>query len=230
VGAQFELERALSELSHSEPSASQLLSQLRALGQVQRQITQAAPSQLAAMRSEVAGAVTQALAFAERGTSHRPAREAEAASTRLHSSLAALHVDLFEKKVLDPYLKFDSARDEEEYRKRERERQEEFDRLKSIGTPEAMNKANEIATAQLSDAEAHGAAASPDFVRLKAQTEQNNRDLQQISASPEPAKAAMATDIGDALTAAGVVLSDELASGNSIPDVRDKSQQVRQPS
>lgn len=71
-------------------------------------------------------------------------------------SIEAVGRDVFEKRVLDPYLCFASAVDEEAYRKRERERDEFRTHALALRTPEGDRRELELAQDQLRDAGGHG--------------------------------------------------------------------------
>lgn len=117
--------------------------------------------------------------------------------------------DLFEKKILDPYLRFDSASEEEEYRKRAAERKAEIDRLKKIGTPEAYWQANELIGEQLKDAKQYGAEASPDFDRL-VQYQQNTKAKLKLGEEPPiPAQSDQIGAVAALLKEAGVTPAPE---------------------
>lgn len=91
-------------------------------------------------------------------------RSSAIATTR--AAVQAIADEIYEKKVLDPYLKFDSAQDEEAYRRRaEQNRAAIADEL-SKGTLQGNLAAAQIQKRQLNDAKAHGADASPDFAAL----------------------------------------------------------------
>lgn len=133
------------------------------------------------------GAVEKLTASLARDTAaaRERANSPENQQHKLRASVAAMHHDLFEKKIFDPYLRFDSASEEEEYRKRERERKEEIERLQKIGTPDALKQANALVGEQLKDAEQHGAGASPHFDRLMQQQQQLKQDFEMTTGGPK---------------------------------------------
>lgn len=172
------------------------------------------------------GAVEKLAASLARDTAaaRERANSPEAQQQRLRTSLAAMHHDLFEKKILDPYLRFESAGEEEEYRKRERERKGEVERLQKIGTPEALQKVAALQKDQIQDAGQHGATASPDFKRIEAQADQNlaeattllARSTQEVRRTDKGSDGQLAA-IRDVLASAGVVPQDAQESANSPP-------------
>lgn len=142
----------------------------------------------------------------------------ETQQQKLRASVAAMHHDLFEKKIFDPYLRFDSANEEEEYRKRERERKEEIERLQKIGTPDALQKVAALHKEQIQDAGQHGASACPDFQRIEGLAEQNLAEATTLldRSKNEARSAAKGEDsqlaaIRDALASAGVAAPLEVA-------------------
>lgn len=229
VAAQFDLEQAIGELIRTNGGTSHAQSQLQALAQLQRQVGTADVASLLSLRSTVSATVaeTQAITQMSRDRANSTDNDsAEALGQRMHrlrGSMDALHRDLFEEKVLDPYLQFDSARDEEEYRKREQERDGEIKRLNAVGTSEAMAKAAAIMTNQLDDAKAHGAAASPDFAALEFRIAENSLAIAKLREAPDTAKSST-NDIGAALAAAGVTTEqDHQQLTARVPDARDFS-------
>lgn len=106
--------------------------------------------------------------------------------------------DLFRNHVLDPYLEFTSAEDEKAYRKRERERQEEYERTIGLHTPEGDRRASELVHAQLIDAKDHGADRAPEFDNLMRQSEAARQALDPSKQSELPkdaVKPAISNDI-----------------------------------
>ncbi|WP_231471573.1 hypothetical protein [Novosphingobium sp. CECT 9465] len=153
----------------------------------------------------------------------------------------ALNSDLFEKKVLDPYLRFENAEEEAAYRKREQERKEEIDRLRAIGTPDALRQAAQLQLDQVQDAGDHGAKDSPDYPRLLSTAQANLQEIEGIQAqaasqsqtaskdavsrqaapTPNAVVPAEMDEIGAALAAAGVSVGSNAAPApQSVPDVR----------
>ena len=132
------------------------------------------------------------------------ANSPEARQQRVQTSLGAMHHDLFEKKILDPYLRFESEQEEEEYRKRERARKEEIERLQKIGTPEAMKQANALIGEQLKDAERHGAGAAPEMEELWNRHRMTDLAVDELSLSPTRPAAEKSAQVAKSLADAGV--------------------------
>lgn len=181
AAAQIDVANAIAELARSGADSAALTNQGHALQQLQRTVGSANLSSLLALRSDVTVAATSATALANQAIS--TATNAAAASANLspaqraHANIEALGRDLFEKRVLDPYLQFESAEDEEAYRKRERERAEAYDREMAKGTAEGYRRALQISTAQVVDAGAHGAHRSPDFPAMEQRLRQAESDF-----------------------------------------------------
>ena len=172
-GAQFDIDNAIVELARSGADSAALANQGQALQQLQRTVGSANLGSLLALRSEVATVATSATALANQVTSTAANSAANAnmsSAQRARANIEAVGRDLFEKRVLDPYLQFASAEDEEAYRKRERERKEAYDAALAQNTPEGTHLATRIADAQLRDAGAHGADKSPAFNSLLDRT------------------------------------------------------------
>lgn len=170
AAAQIDIAYAIAELARSGADSSALTSQNSALQHLQRTVGSANLGSLLALRGEVAATASSATNLANQAINSAASSAAAQASLtpaeRARASIEALNRDLFEKRVLDPYLRFNSPEDEEAYRKRERERKEEIDRAMALGTPEGLRRAAELTHDQLRDADEHGAGRSPDFGRL----------------------------------------------------------------
>jgi Mg-chelatase subunit ChlI len=139
VAAQFDLEAAIAELTRTGGSIADAQSQLQFLATVQRTVGTASPAALASMRAEIAATVNAAQAVAAQGRTaanadDKPDRAMIAAEAR--QAIADVGRDVFERRVLDPYLRFTSAEDEEAYRKREEQNREAYERELAKGTPE----------------------------------------------------------------------------------------------
>jgi hypothetical protein len=167
--AQIDIANAIAELSRSGADSAALANQGQALQQLQKQVGSANLGSLLALRGDVTATAASATALANQAISTATSAAANAnlsPAQRARASLETLQRDLFENKVLDPYLKFSSAKDEEEYRKREAERDAEIKRALALGTPGGLRRATNLMQEQLRDAGAHGADRSPDFERL----------------------------------------------------------------
>lgn len=214
AAAQIDIANAIAELARSGADSAALANQGHALQQLQRTVGSANLGGLLSLRSEVAAASSSATALANQAISTAAiaitANANLSPTERARASIAALSRDLFENKVLDPYLQFTSAKDEEDYRKRERERKEEIDRAMALGTPEGVRRAGELAEDQLRDAGAHRADRSPEFGRLMATAnvaqELTTNTVMQGTAHPsaEPAPSNDVADIAATLRAAGL--------------------------
>jgi hypothetical protein len=100
----------------------------------------------------------QAAAYAAAGSN-----VATAALETRHETETLAH-DVFDQRIFDPYLRFKSARDEEEYRKREADNKRYVDQQLAKHTPEGDLNAGGGMMGQMLDSHAHGAGASPDFM------------------------------------------------------------------
>lgn len=224
AAAQIDIASALAELARSGADSAALTNQGHALQQLQSKVGSANLGNLLALRSDVTIAATSASALANQAISTAASAAAANANLspaqRARANIEAVQRDLFEKRVLDPYLQFASPEDEEAYRKRERERKEAIDREKAKGTLEGDRNAAAILDQQLRDAGAHGADRSPDFADMMQQAKSATADLKfaqqtQEAAITRPSVAAAKTepptqssdDLGDifaTLKAAGV--------------------------
>jgi len=167
---------------------------------------------LSALTAAVSAADT--LAASLQGATGATAKGREEALSEVRTSLLAVHRDLFEKKIFDPYLKFTSADDEQEYRRREKERKDEIEALQKTGTPASLRRAAQLMGDQINDAGEHGATASPDFTRMQSAIATDLKTLDNITLpsaqKPEkspPSSIVANDDIGAALAAAGVCTS-----------------------
>jgi hypothetical protein len=183
------------------------------LQQLQSKIGSANLGSLLALRSDVVSASNSATALANQATSTAASAVANtnlSPAQRVRANIEAVQRDLFDKRVLDPYLQFASAEDEEAYRKRERERNAEVRRALALRTPEGDRRATELVEDQLRDADAHVADRSPDFAAMLNQNAEAKNTL--VSATPAAAPLAGKTkapslevsDIAAALRAAGL--------------------------
>lgn len=170
VAAQFDLERAIAEMMQSGAGTGAAQSQLVRIGQLMRAIGSADAPTLVAMQASVAGLVGEAQAIAQQGRDSASRVDngdtLAAVDARTRATVQRISDDLFERKIFDPYLRFDNAEEEEAYRKRETERQEFIRRELAKGTPEGSRNAADAAVDQIKDAGRHGADQSPDYQRL----------------------------------------------------------------
>ena len=192
AAAQIDIANAIAELARSGTDSAALTNQGHALQQLQKQVGSANLGSLLALRSDVTIAASSATALANQATSTAASAAANtnlSPSQRARASIEAVQRDLFEKRVLDPYLQFASAEDEEAYRKREAGRKEAVDRERAKGTLEGDRNAAAILDQQLRDAGAHGADRSPDFADMMRQTKSATADLQSARQRPEASNA-----------------------------------------
>lgn len=181
AAAQIDIANAIAELARSGADSAALANQGQALQQLQRTIGSANLGSLLALRGEVAATASSATNMASQAISSATNSAAANANLtpaeRARASIEALNRDLFENRVLDPYLHFNSPEDEEAYRKRERERKEEIDRAMALGTPEGLRRAAQLQQDQLRDAGAHGADRSPDYAGMVQRSDAAFADL-----------------------------------------------------
>jgi hypothetical protein len=191
AAAQIDIANAIAELARSGADSATLANQSHALQQLQSKVGSANLGSLLALRSDVTIAATSATALANQAISTAANASLTNANLspmqRARASIEAVQRDLFEKRVLDPYLQFASAEDEEAYRKRERERKEAIDRERAKGTLEGDRNAASILDQQLLDAGAHGADRSPDFADMVQQVKSATADLQTVQQKQEAA-------------------------------------------
>lgn len=230
AAAQIDIANAIAELSRSGAEISALTNQSQALQDLQRTLSTANLGGLMALRNEVASAATNASAIVSQATSNAASTSTAAASLlrseRARAAITALQGDLFERRVLDPYLQFDSPEDEEAYRKRERERKEEIDRAIALGTPEGLRRANELLRDQLRDAGAHGADRAPDYAGMMQRSDAAFADpkpprqvMEQAALSSEiaPVQSALPPPSDDGL---GDILATLKAAGVTTPAIQ----------
>lgn len=128
----------------------------------------------AALRAAVASAVADSRTYTSEArtataTVQGATSEQTASVTLLAASEAARTTangfvdDYYKRRIFDPYLKFASAHDEEEFRRREAERQAAIAEAMAEHTPEGELRALGIEREQLNDAGAHGADRSREF-------------------------------------------------------------------
>lgn len=189
--AQIDIANAIAELARSGADSSALTSQNSALQQLQRTVGSANLGSLLALRGEVSATTSSATNLANQAISSAASAAAAQAnlspSERARANIEALNRDLFENRVLDPYLRFNSPEDEEAYRKREREREAEIKRALELRTPEGLRRAAQLQQDQLRDAGAHGADRSPDYAGMVQRSDAAFADLQPPQQASEQA-------------------------------------------
>lgn len=228
AAAQIDIANAIAELARSGADSAALANQGQALQQLQRTVGTASLGSLLALRHEVAATSSSASALATQAISNAASTAAAQANLspaeRARATIEALHRDLFENKVLDPYLRFASPEDEEAYRKREREREAEIKRALALGTPEGDRRALELQQDQLRDAGAHGADRSPDYSGLVQRADAAMADLQPQAAHPSLAdeRIVAAQSEGRAMSDDGLgdILATLKAAGVTTPAIQ----------
>lgn len=227
AAAQLALEAAIAELGRSGANSAAIgesRSQLSALVSLRQQIGTLSGSALADLRSEVSAAAASATALAQQisGNTSNSTPDGPTRAAAARATMEKVGREVFEDKVLDPYLQFASKEDEEAYRKRERERKEAYDRARAMGTPDGDRLAAQIAQEQIQDAGAHGADRSPNFAPMQRDIALARRDLEASIASgaasrdnqppgrarEKPTTEADLSDVMAALSAAGVTTTD----------------------
>lgn len=210
MAAQFSLDAVIAEMERGGVPTDAARNQLHAITDMQRMVGAASPSALAQMRAEIVATALAAQTIAQQSQAAANATDRQAdlagvtATTR--QTIQNVAHELFEQKKLDPYLQFQSAEDEAEYRKREAERQAYIRAELAKGTPQGALNAAAATRDQLEDARDHGADRSPDFAPMLAATEDAERALR--TAMPnEPAR----SPSGAVPTAATDELDDILA-------------------
>lgn len=242
VAAQFALEGALAQFAGNSGALGQAQLQLTMLATLRQQIGNASPATLSAMSNEIVAAVAQAHSVIQQGRANLANSEASSASTTANARQVVQSVadDVFRQKLLDPYLEFSSAEDEEEYRKREQARDAEVKRLLALDTPEANKRAVALLDQQLTDAENHGAGRSADIANMRQRLQ--NADTvfgapvpERDVVAPKPSKDTAASDDDDlsnvmaALQAAGVQTTNDRApvNGHVIASALQTQQSLR---
>jgi hypothetical protein len=181
--AQSALENAITEMARngfggSNLGAAQL--QLSTLVSLRQHVGFASGAALAALRMEVVAAASSATAVAQQAAGEISAAPGDQL-TRAEAARRTIETvgrELFDERVLDPYLKFTSKEDEDAYRKREQERRDAYDRAMALNTPDGNRRAIQISREQLQDAGAHGADQSPDYTRFKQDIAKAAADLE----------------------------------------------------
>lgn len=167
--------------------------QMSRLAGLQHRIEHAHGGGLTVIRAEVMASVaaSQTLAQQVRST----VAIAQAAEVALHAASAAARRevasfahDFYERKIFDPYLRFASPEEEAAYRQREEAYQRAITAASAEGTPEGNLRATRLAIAQLEDAGAHGADASPDYAPTLAGLRTAERGLAGELARSSPAQ------------------------------------------
>jgi hypothetical protein len=150
------------------------------------------------MRATVAASIAASSGLAQqaRAASSSPSQATgataslAAASASAREAVTSFERDMYEKKIFDPYLHFASKEDEEAYRKREAERKQATDVALKQNTPEGNLRAADLSIAQLNDAGAHGATASPEYqTKMDGLTSTRDNLAAQVAAPKQQANA-----------------------------------------
>ena len=189
VGARFALEAAMAELARGGGNAAGVQNQMQALAQLQRSIGTASLSDLAAMRGEIAAAVTQTHAVIEQGRSASGSVDPDDAALANLASRAQTQAASFMRDLrqYDGLLHFGSDEQERAYRQREEDYRRRFDARMAQGTPEGALQASGAAYAQAVDLTAHGGSADPALMRR----------VDELAASTAALRAGIIRDGGD---------------------------------
>ncbi len=203
------------------------------------------------MRGEVNATVAATQAIALQGTSGgtQPYVTAQVALQRA-SEAARLTTRNFvhafyDEHEFDKYLRFASAEDEQDYRKREEERKQAIQKALDEHTPEGTLRALQIAREQMRDAGKHGATASPEFeptmkslddaeAKLKKQVDVAKGTDKQTSqvvseASPKdagPLEGALSPEVMARLRATKIAVADQSKEGHGITAATPSSDTV----
>ncbi|MBP8231273.1 MAG: hypothetical protein KAY22_03120 [Rhizorhabdus sp.] len=216
--AQSDLEANLAILLHGGDTASVALAeaQLQVLAGLQRRVDQARGADLVSIRGEVlaiSAAAQLAAQQARSSSAMSAAASIQDASERARKTVLGLVDDYYEKKVLDPYLRFSSPEDEAEYRKREAERQAAIQKALAEGTPQGNLRAAQLMEDQLRDAGAHGADQSPDYLPMFERVRSVEEGLGTALAAQPDTAISVSRDPLDAIAPATKVIVGETEQG-----------------
>lgn len=176
AAAQSELAASLAELRNAASTGGDTSAlaegeaQLASLQALQQTVSTANSSMLVRLQTQVVALVAtstatmqQARAAATSGPDTASAALA-AASTFTRTEVQSLRDDLFERRLFDDFLHFDSKQERDAYRRRDAEGQRYIDAQLARHTPEGdLNAAGGVMDRML-DAHAHGASDSPEFL------------------------------------------------------------------
>ena len=189
IGAQFDLEKNIAELSRRFiPAPGASLDQLRLLANLQRQIGSADPAGIAALRADVIAMVAATEAAIQENRSAVADAIAAESLGLAGSSAAARQQVLTTMAAMGQYdLRFASPDDEADYHRREAERRAYIEAQLAKGTPEGNLNGAAGALGQMVDAKAHGAGDSPEFQQrwneLVATTERLREEVRRSGGS-----------------------------------------------
>lgn len=219
AGAQLALEAVIAELSRNGADAAilaELRNQIVSVIDLRQHVGSANSSDLASLRREVANVTAASHSLTQHAVSSGSAGVSHPTMTHQQARAAIQSVshDLFDRRVLDPYLQFASEEDEKAYRKREQENAEALKRALALNTPEGDRRAVEITRSQLADAKAHGADRSPDFAQLSGEADAAQAAL--VAAKPTTELGANSTKIRVADPAAAAPTERDISDVASI--------------
>lgn len=250
ASAQADLETNIDELRKAIASGGngaslgQADAQLHGLSSLQHRITNAHGASLIAIRAEVTASVAATQAFAQQArgvTASAQNNEVSlhAASAAAHREVASFMHDFYEKKIFDPYLRFDTPADEKAYREREESYRRAIEAAQAEGTADGNLRALDLSRAQLLDAGAHGADKSPDYQgqldRLDRERATLGGAMARSASGPTAASSSATADnsagptptvdpkILASLRAAGITLADQSQQGHGVTEDRSIS-------
>jgi hypothetical protein len=193
-----DIQRALSAVGSDAPTRAKLDAAAAHLSAIVSELSSAVNSRFFPLRGadlisigstvqsgEVHAAIAEAAtASTQAGASAAVAANVAAASAETRHETEALARDVFNQRIFDPYLRFKSAKDEEEYRQREAETKKYIEQQLAKHTPEGDLNAGGGMIGQMLDAHAHGAGASPEFMpRFDALAEKLERQRNALRAA-----------------------------------------------
>jgi hypothetical protein len=220
VRAQFDMGHAIDEVIRHGGNAAPARDQLKALGVLQHRIGKADSAALATMSSMIASAVAETRAMIQQASSAASVQitaelqELKEASSAGRESVNRFVHDFYDEKKFDPYLRFSSQQDEEDYRRRQAENKRAIELALAKHTPEGNLEAVALAKRQVEDAGAHGADQSPDYAtQMKSLNEAQERLSTAIKTNGGN------TDRADAILATKL---DERLDGKQSPAQQEK--------
>ncbi len=244
ANAQSDIENQLAALreasnrSGDNSHLTQAQSQLLNLAQLQQRVGIADIVTLAGLRAEVNASVAAAQSVVQQaqaagGASQIAQAALYEASEKAHRTATDFVRDFYDRHIFDKYLEFADAKDEEDYRKREAERQAAIEKALAEHTPEGNLKAVQLERDQLKDAGAHGADRSPDYQRWNDRLAAANNDLGTALANAPGKSNTVKSTTNDPLDAiksaspappevlanfraAGVTLADQTGEGHGV--------------
>jgi hypothetical protein len=198
-GAESALTAAIAELRRAgnSPLLAQSEANLSALARLQATVSDASPAALAALTAEIVAMTTTAMDSAQQArgvAASSQSGDAGSLATLASASREQVQSVMRGMQDFDPYLQFDSAKEEAAYREREVQRRAYIEAQQAKGTPEGDLNAAGAAVGQMTDAKAHGAGDSPQFQKrwddlvestqkLRNQLIREGRDVSQFDES-----------------------------------------------